>query len=29
MVGVINGNFKKHQEHMKEDEEKTGLRAQL
>lgn len=29
MVGIINGNWKKHQEHMKEDEEKTGLRAQL
>jgi ferredoxin len=29
MVGVINGNFKKHKEHMKEEEENTGLRAQL
>ena len=29
MVGVISGNFKKHQEHMKEEEENSGLRAQL
>jgi Fe-S-cluster-containing dehydrogenase component len=29
MVGVMRGNFKKHAEHLKEEEEKTGLRAQL
>lgn len=29
IVGVVRGNFKHHQEHMKREEEKTGLRAQL
>ena len=29
MVGVIRGNWKKHQEHMADDEKKTGLRPQL
>jgi hypothetical protein len=29
MVGVIRGNWKKHQEHMAENEKKTGLRPQL
>lgn len=29
MVGVINGNFKKHREHMKQEEENSGMRSQL
>jgi Fe-S-cluster-containing dehydrogenase component len=29
IVGVVRGNFKRHQDHMRQDEEKTGLRAQL
>lgn len=29
MVGVIHGNWRAHLDHMKEDEEKTGLRPQL
>jgi hypothetical protein len=29
MVGVIHGNWKDHLDHMKDEEEKTGLRPQL
>lgn len=29
VVGVVRSNFSKHQDHMKKEEEKTGLRAQL
>jgi hypothetical protein len=29
MVGVIRSNWKDHHDHVKEEEKKTGLRAQL
>ena len=29
MVGVIRGNWKEHQQHMNEEQKKTGLRPQL
>jgi hypothetical protein len=29
MVGVIHGNWRDHLDHMKEEQEKTGLRPQL